>query len=250
MSDPCSVESLSIVIPAYNEAARLPPSLEKILTYVEGQSRRVDLIVVDDGSRDGTAERVRQAIGDRMPLTILVNQPNRGKGYSVRRGMLQAEADCVLFTDADLSTPIEDAERLIEAIEGGADIAVGSRGLAESQVEVHQPWWRERAGKLFGFLVRTLATSGLRDTQCGFKCFRRAAAQAVFPRQTLDGWAFDVELIIIARSLGLGIAEVPVHWVNDPNSKVHMLRDGPRMLADIVRARLRHRRPSRSEGGP
>ena len=235
------VDSVSIVIPAYNEAKRLPPSLEKILGYAEAQDRRMDLVVVDDGSTDGTADLVRSAVGDRMPLTILINHPNRGKGYSVRRGMLEATGQCVLFTDADLSTPIEDAEALLTAIEDGADIAIGSRGLAQSDVQLHQPWWREYAGKLFGLLVRSLAASGVRDTQCGFKCFRREAAQAVFPLQTLDGWAFDVELVIIARRLGLGIAEVPVHWVNDPNTKVHMLSDGPKMVLDVVRARLRHR---------
>ncbi len=235
------------MIPAYNEAKRLPPSIEKILRYVEAQRRRMDLVIVDDGSSDGTAELVRQAVGERMPLTILTNEPNRGKGYSVRRGMLAAEGECVLFSDADLSTPIEDAEALLAAIEGGADIAIGSRGLAESDVQLHQPWWREYAGKLFGLLVRWLGTSGVRDSQCGFKCFRRDAAQAVFPLQTLEGWAFDVEVIIIARKLGLGIAEVPVHWVNDPDTKVHLLSDGPRMVLDIVRARLRHRHLSSSQ---
>jgi len=161
--------------------------------------------------------------------------------------MLAAEGQCVLFSDADLSTPIEDAEALLAAIEGGADIAIGSRGLADSDVQLHQPWWREYAGKLFGVLVRWLGTSGVRDSQCGFKCFRREAAQAVFPLQTLEGWAFDVEVIIIARRLGLRIAEVPVHWVNDPDTKVHLLSDGPRMVLDIVRARLRHRHLSSSQ---
>ena len=207
----------------------------------------MDLVIVDDGSSDGTAELVRQAVGERMRLTILTNEPNRGKGYSVRRGMLAAEGRCVLFSDADLSTPIEDAEALLAAIEGGADIAIGSRGLADSDVQLHQPWWREYAGKLFGVLVRWLGTSGVRDSQCGFKCFRREAAQAVFPLQTLEGWAFDVEVIIIARRLGLRIAEVPVHWVNDPDTKVHLLSDGPRMVLDIVRARLRHRHLSSSQ---
>jgi dolichyl-phosphate beta-glucosyltransferase len=155
--------------------------------------------------------------------------------------MLEARGDCVLFSDADLSTPIEEADRLVAEIEAGADIAIGSRGMHESHVEVHQPWWREKAGKLFGLLTRVIALPGIADSQCGFKCFRREAAQAVFPRQTLSGWAFDVELLFIARKLGFEIAQVPVAWYNDPNTKVHMLTDGPKMIADMVRVRWRHR---------
>jgi dolichyl-phosphate beta-glucosyltransferase len=238
---PVSIESLSVVIPAYNEAQRLPPSLHKLLAYAQQQSRRLDVVLVDDGSQDGTAEITRQILGDRLPLTVLVNKPNRGKGHSVRRGLLEARGECVLFTDADFSTPIEEADRLLEAIEAGADIAIGSRGMRQSDIEVHQPWWREKAGKLFGVVTRLLVLPGIRDSQCGFKCFRQTVARAVLPHQTLDGWAFDVELLLIARKLGYTIAEVPVHWVNDPNSKVHMLSDGPRMVADMIRARWRHR---------
>jgi dolichyl-phosphate beta-glucosyltransferase len=242
-----SVASLSIVIPAYNEAERLPPSLGKLLAYAARQPRRLDLVLVDDGSQDGTAQIAQQVLGDRLPLTVLVNRPNRGKGYSVRRGLLEAQGDCVLFADADFSTPIEEADRLLGAIEGGADLAIGSRGMRQSDVQVHQPWWREKAGKLFGLLTRALVLPGIWDSQCGFKCFRREVAQAVLPHQTLDGWAFDVEVLLVARKLGYTIAEVPVHWVNDPNSKVHMLTDGPRMVADMLRARWRHRglRPTR-----
>ena len=236
-----SVQSLSIVIPAYNEANRLPPSLAKVLAYATESAREIDLVLVDDGSSDGTAEVARQVVGAKLPLTVLTNDPNRGKGYSVCRGMLEAEGECVLFTDADLSTPIEEADRLVAAIEGGADIAIGSRGMKESDIQVHQPWWREYAGRLFGRLMRLMAVRGLHDTQCGFKCFRRGAAQAVFPRQTLAGWAFDVEVLIIAHKLGYAIAEIPVRWVNDPESKVSLLTDGPKMLADVVRARWRHR---------
>lgn len=234
--------SLTVVIPAYNEAGRLPASLEKIIAWHARQTRPVDLLVVDDGSTDGTARIVQEVVGDRLPLTVLVNDPNRGKGFSVRRGMLAAEGDYVLFTDADLSTPIEEADRLVAAIEEGADIAIGSRGMANSQVEVHQPWWREQAGKMFGRLTRLIALPGIHDSQCGFKVFRREAARSVFPLQGLEGWAFDVEVLVIARKLGYSIAQVPVRWVNDPNTKVRMLTDGPKMVLDMVRARLRHRR--------
>lgn len=234
--------SLTIVIPAYNEARRLPPSLERIVAWVRTHPElAVDVLLVDDGSTDGTAEAARQAVGDRLPLTILRNEPNRGKGYSVRRGMLAAQGAVALFSDADLSTPIEEADRLLAAINDGADIAIGSRGLRESNIKVHQPWWRESAGRLFGVLTRLVALPGIRDSQCGFKAFRREAAQAVFSRQSLDGWAFDVELLVIARKLGYRIVEVPVHWENSPDSKVQMLRDGPGMLRDLLRVRWRHR---------
>jgi dolichyl-phosphate beta-glucosyltransferase len=236
-----AVRSLSIVIPAYNEKKRLPPSLERICDWAADQSRAIDIVLVDDGSTDGTLEAAEAAVAGRLPLRALVNKPNRGKGFSVRRGMLEAEGDCVLFTDADLSTPIEEADRLLEAIEAGSEVAIGSRGMKESRIKLHQPWWREKAGKLFGLITRTIALPGIQDSQCGFKCFRREAAQAIFSRQTLDGWAFDVELLVIARQLGYGIAQVPVEWVNDPNTKVHMLTDGPKMVLDMFRVRLKHR---------
>ncbi|MEN6343881.1 MAG: dolichyl-phosphate beta-glucosyltransferase [Armatimonadia bacterium] len=235
------VRSLSIVIPAYNEKKRLPPSLERICDWAADQSRAIDIVLVDDGSTDGTLEAAEATVAGRVPLQALVNKPNRGKGFSVRRGMMEAEGDCVLFTDADLSTPIEEADRLLEAIEAGSEVAIGSRGMKESQIKLHQPWWREKAGKLFGLVTRTIALPGIRDSQCGFKCFRREAAQAIFSRQTLDGWAFDVELLVIARQLGYEIAQVPVEWVNDPNTKVHMLTDGPKMVLDMIRVRLKHR---------
>jgi dolichyl-phosphate beta-glucosyltransferase len=238
---PVSVESLSVVIPAYNEAERLPPSLEKLVAYAVRQPRRLDVVLVDDGSDDETSRVAGQVLEGRLPLTVLVNKPNRGKGYSVRRGLLAAQGECVLFADADFSTPIEEADRLLEAIEGGADVAIGSRGMRQSEVQVHQPWWREGAGRLFGLVTRAIVLPGIHDSQCGFKCFRREVAQAVLPHQTLDGWAFDVELLLVARRLGYTVTEVPVHWVNDPGSKVHMLTDGPRMVLDMLRTRWRHR---------
>lgn len=241
MGAPVAVDSVTVVIPAYNEAQRLPPTLAKVVAYARQQPRRLDLVLVDDGSKDGTADLAQSLVGDQIPLTVLVNDPNRGKGFSVKRGLLEGGGQCVLFTDADLSTPIEETDRLLAEIEAGADVAIGSRAMRGSQVQVHQPWWREKAGKLFGALTRALVLPGIHDSQCGFKCFRREAAHAILSHQTLDGWAFDVEVLLIARKLGYSIAEVPVQWVNDPNSKVHMLTDGPRMLADMVRARWRHR---------
>ncbi len=251
MPNSAPIDSLSLVIPAYNEAGRLPPNLEKIAAWAQGQSRTVDLILVDDGSTDGTAELARQVLADRLPLLTLTNQPNRGKGYSVRRGMLEAGGQAALFTDADLSTPIQEADRLVAALEAGADVAIGSRTAKGSHIELHQPWYRELAGRTFGLVTRLIALPGISDSQCGFKCFRREAAQAIFPHQTLQGWAFDVELLVIARKLSYQVAQVPVAWYNDPASKVHMLTDGPRMVADMLRARWRHRglRPTPRPGG-
>lgn len=241
---------MTIVIPAYNESKRLPPTLERVIAYAGGQQRAVDLLIVDDGSKDGTGEVARRVVGDRMPLTVLVNDPNRGKGYSVRRGMLEATGECVLFTDADLSTPIEELDALLAEIDKGADIAIGSRAMPGSRIEVHQPWWRERAGRLFGLVTRIIALPGIYDSQCGFKCFRREAAQAIFPLQTLGGWAFDVEVLVIGRKLGYKVAQVPVRWVNDPNSKVHMLSDGPKMVLDMIKVRWKHRNLRPTGGNP
>ena len=233
------MQSLTMIIPAYNEAKRLGPSLEKIIPYALGSELAVDLLIVDDGSSDGTVDVAREIVGERVPLRVVTNNPNRGKGFSVRRGLLEATGDCVLFSDADLSTPIEDADRLLAAIDGGADVAIGSRGMHGSHISRHQPWWREKAGRLFGLLVRTFILPGIRDSQCGFKCFRLEAARRIAPLLTLDGGAFDVELLLVARRLGYEIAQVPVEWRNDPDTKVRMLRDGPKMLADMLRARLR-----------
>ena len=238
------IRSLTIVIPAYNEAERLPRSLMRIIDWASGQRLTVDLLVVDDGSVDDTARIAEETVGDKLPLTVLRNEPNRGKGFSVRRGMSEARGDCVLFTDADLSTPIEEADRLLAAIAQGADVAIGSRGMTASAVQVHQPWWREKSGQLFGLLVQLLVLPGIHDSQCGFKCFRHEAAKKISRHQTLESWAFDVEVLLIARKLGYDVAEIPIRWVNDPNTKVAILSDGPRMLIDMVRARLRHRRLS------
>jgi dolichyl-phosphate beta-glucosyltransferase len=234
-----TIRSLTIIIPAYNEARRIGPSLEKIVQYASGSDLSVDLLVVDDGSTDGTADVVRETVAGRMPLRVVTNDPNRGKGYSVRRGLLEASGDCVLFSDADLSTPIEEADHLLAAIREGADVAIGSRSMKGSHISVHQPWWREKAGKLFGLMVRLLVLPGIQDSQCGFKCFRAEAARRIAPLLTLDGWAFDVELLLVARRMGCSVAQVPVEWRNDPNTKVRMLTDGPRMLADMLRARWR-----------
>jgi dolichyl-phosphate beta-glucosyltransferase len=226
-----SLPQLSVVIPAFNEAERLPPTLERVLAYLRARGGSFEVIVVDDGSRDETVARARAA-----GVTVLANEVNRGKGYSVRRGMLAARGARRLMTDADLSTPIEDLGRLMAALDGGVDVAIGSRALPDSNVEVHQPWYRENMGRVFNGLVRVLAVPGLKDTQCGFKLFTAEAAQAAFSRALLDGFSFDVEALYLARRHGFRIAEVPVTWRNDAASRVG-LWSGFRAFPDLLRIR-------------
>jgi dolichyl-phosphate beta-glucosyltransferase len=231
---------LSIVLPAYNEEERLGVSLPVILDYVSARNWSFEILVVDDGSSDGTSDIAVLSL-DGIPHRILRHEPNRGKGFSVKRGMLEAAGRYVLFSDSDLSTPIEEVERLIQAIDAGADLAIGSRALADSRIEKHQPWRREVLGKLFNRFLQMLVMRGLHDTQCGFKCFRNEVVQPVFSKQTLDGWAFDVEVLYIARRLGYRIAEVPVRWINSEVTKVNALSDGMKMIWDALRVRRIHR---------
>jgi len=233
---------LSVVIPAYNEAGRLDSTLEQVIAYLNEQPYAAEVLVVDDGSSDGTAELAGELLEGRAAHQVLVNEGNRGMGYSVRRGILQARGERRLFSDADLSTPIEHTGELLAALESGADIAIGSRVIEGSDIEVHQSFIRENAGKTFSVVQRALLGTGIKDTQCGFKMFTRGAAQAVFPHQTLDRWAFDAELLFVAQRLGLEIAEVPVRWIDSPETKVSMVSDGLKMVLDLAKIRWRHRR--------
>ena len=209
---------LSVVIPAFNEAKRLPPTLDRIQDYLRSELPSFEIVVVDDGSTDGTAEAIEGAGHDRLRLLRL--DKNRGKGHAVRRGMLDARGALCLMTDADLSTPIEDLAVLLRALEKGYDVAIGSRAVVESRVEVRQPLYREAAGRLFNRMVRLLALPGLKDTQCGFKLWTREAARESFSLGRLDGFCFDVEALFIARKRGRRIAEVGVTWRNDAASRV------------------------------
>jgi dolichyl-phosphate beta-glucosyltransferase len=231
---------LTVVIPAYNEAARIGATLEHMLAYFDSRSWAADVIVVLDGGVDGTAEEVRRVTGKDPRVVVLDNGMNRGKGFSVRRGMLAATGEYVLFCDADLSTPIEEAPRLIAAIDAGADLAIASRALANSDIRVHQPWWRESMGRIFNWFVQRLALPGIQDSQCGFKCFRREVAHRVFALQRIEGFAFDVEVLSIARRLGYRIAEVPVTWIDQPASTVNPVTAPASMLLDLVRIRINH----------
>ena len=230
MSEP----ALSIVIPAYNEAERLPPSLARVIDYLRRRSGSWEIVVVDDGSTDETAERAR-AIGGEL-VRVLVNEGNRGKGYSVRRGMLEARGTHRLMTDADLSTPIEELERLEARLADGYDVAIASRALPGANIEVRQPWYRENMGRVFNLIVRVLILPGLYDTQCGFKLFTAAAAQEAFSAARLDGFSFDVEALYVARRRGRRIAEVPVTWRNDAATRVGSMK-GFLAFVDLLRIR-------------
>ena len=228
---------LSVVIPAFEEARRLGPTLNQVRAYLDDQPYVSEVVVVIDGGRDGTLGLVRDLATEWPALTVHHSEVNRGKGHAVRLGMLASRGWYLLFSDADLSTPIAEVERLIAALEAGGDVAIGSRALADSDVRVRQAWWRQSMGRAFNRFVRLVALPGFRDTQCGFKCFRRDAACRIFARQRMSRFSFDVELLWIARKLGYRVVEVPVTWVNDPSSRVHPLRDSCQMLLDLVRLR-------------
>lgn len=211
---------LSIVVPAFNEARRILPSLERLFAYLDTRGVAYELLVIDDGSQDDTAAVVTAHFGHRPELRVLAYRPNRGKGYAVRWGAMQATGDWVLVSDADLSTPIEELPKLAQALEEGFDVAIGSRALPGSQVRRRQNWLRERAGKLFNRWVRWTVGVPFRDTQCGFKLFVRARMLPVLEQLRVDRFAFDVEFLAVALALGRRIAEVPVVWMNVPDSTV------------------------------
>ena len=231
--------SLSIVIPAYNEEKRLPETLGCVLGYLRRrQWSFTEILVVDDGSRDGTASVVEKARQAEPAIRLLRNPGNRGKGYSVRHGMLEAKGDWVLFSDADLSTPIEQLDKLLEvARTRGASVVIGSRALDRSLIEVHQSVFRETAGRIFNLLMRALTGLPFKDTQCGFKLFEGRVAKDVFRRQRLERFGFDAEVLFIARLRGYRMEEVAVRWSHSEGTKVSMLRDSVNMFLDLLRVR-------------
>lgn len=240
---------LSIVVPAFDEERRLPASLARIVEWLSGRipPLAAEILVVDDGSSDGTARVAAEAASRGVPVRVLTHAANRGKGAAVRTGVLAAEGRLVLVTDADLSTPIEEAEKLLAA---GAPVAIGSRAVDPSLVVERQPLYRVAMGKLFNLLVRLLCVGGIRDTQCGFKLFTRDAAREVFSRARVDRFAWDVEALLLARRLGYAIAEVPVLWFHKEDSRVSLGR-GAQAYLDLLRIRrtvartLRDQPPSR-----
>ena len=226
--------AMSIVIPAYNESARIERALEEVVGTIRSQGWDAELIVVNDGSTDSTASQVL-AFAERAPEVHLIENPgNRGKGYSVRNGLLQAQGEIVMFTDADLSAPIREAELLMAAIRGGADIAIGSRWMDRARQIHRQPLYRQFFGRCFNLITRTVMGLKFHDTQCGFKAFTRAAAQTVFQLQTIERWGFDPEILFIASKRHLKVVEVPVTWGHDERSRMSYLRDGFQMLREIT----------------
>jgi dolichyl-phosphate beta-glucosyltransferase len=227
----------SLVIPAYNESSRIRPTLDKTLRHIGEQKWDAEIVVVDDGSRDDTAEIVREYARTHPQVRLVQNPGNRGKGFSVRNGMLHASGDICLFSDADLSSPIAEAEKLFAAIAGGADVAVGSRWLrAELQTE-RQPLYRQVFGRIFNLLLRIVLGLHFKDTQCGFKAFRRDAAQRIFPLQKIERWGFDPEILFLARRMGLKTVEIPVTWAHSEGTRLHPFRDGIRMFGDVMQIR-------------
>jgi len=229
-----SYPNYSIVIPAYNEAGRIPATLQAVVECVRQNRWSAEIIVVNDGSTDATAEVVQHIARSAPELRLIENPGNRGKGYSVRAGLLQAFGEIVMFTDADLSAPMEEAQGLFDAIANGADIAIGSRWLETKRQTIRQPFYRRFFGRCFNAVTRLVMGLPFADTQCGFKAFTRDAAQTIFQLQTIERWGFDPEILFIALKRGYRIREVPVSWAHDERSRVSYLKDGLQMLKEIA----------------
>jgi dolichyl-phosphate beta-glucosyltransferase len=228
---------LSVVVPAFDEAARLPGTLDRVIDYLRNEIADFEILVVDDGSRDETAHIAGEILSDVAGGSVMSLPHNRGKGAACRAGVRSARGRRILITDADLSTPIEEERVLRRALEEGADIAIGSRAHPEANITRRQSRLRESAGQGFNLLLRMLRLTDLSDTQCGFKMFSHEAAR-LFERARIDGFLFDVEILFLARRAGLNVVEIPVEWHNDPDSRVHLLRHLPEVLGDLLRIRL------------
>jgi glycosyltransferase involved in cell wall biosynthesis len=227
----------TFVIPAYNESVRIRPTLDALLRHTQEQKWEAEILVVNDGSTDTTAQIVREYNRSHPQILLLENPGNRGKGYSVRNGMLHARGDICLFTDADLSSPIEEAQKLFDTIGRGADIAIGSRWLRVELQTERQPLYRQLFGRIFNLALRVILGLRFADTQCGFKAFRREAAQRIFPLQKIERWGWDPEILFLARRAGLRVEEVPVLWAHSEGTRLHPLRDGLKMFLEVLRIR-------------
>ena len=232
---------LSVVIPAFNEETRISETLFRVIEYLTAQNYQWEIVVADDGSQDHTAQLVGRVIVEHPNVRIL-RLPHRGKGWAVKNGMLAAQGEYRLLCDADLSVPIEQLERLLPPNGPGSDVVLGSRE-APGAIRIGEPFHRHLMGRFFNLLVNLFAVTGLADTQCGFKCFRAEAAQDLFRRQTMDGFAFDIELLYLARRRRMTISEVGVDWYYQPQSKVRPIRDSFAMTLDLLKVRWRHRHP-------
>lgn len=232
---------LSIVIPAYNEAERLPSALQALENYISRMKLSVEIIIVDDGSQDDTCQIIKNVESKFDQLRLVRNKCNRGKGASIRRGVSLARGKQILFTDADFSTPIEEYGKLAKELEQGASIAIASRDVAGAVINPPQPLYRELMGKTFNRLVQLIVLPGIHDTQCGFKLFERSMARKIFSRMTIARFGFDVEILYLGRLLGATIKELPVSWHDVLGSKVSPLKDAAQMFFDLFRIRWRHR---------
>jgi dolichyl-phosphate beta-glucosyltransferase len=226
---------ISVVIPAYNESKVISETLNKLAEYFENKPYLFEFIIVNDCSTDQTADLVKSLSALKPFIRLINNQSNMGKGFSVKSGVLAARGDYVLFQDADLSTPIVELEKMLPLLADGCDVTIGSRALAESKFFVKQHWLRQSMGKTFNIFVKLLFFSGINDTQCGFKCFKKEAAQRIFSLQRLSGFCFDVEILYIAKKLGFKIREMPVSWSNRRDSRVRIYRDSLKMFCDLFR---------------
>ena len=230
---------ISIVIPAFNEEKRIEGSLSEACAYMNGFGGEYEMIVVDDGSSDGTARIVDRIAKVVRNLRLIRYEKNRGKGHALRTGVLATKGDFVLVMDADLSTPMEELRKLMPYLsDGGFDIAIGSRALALSDIIKKQPWWRRGMGKSFNKIVRMLVIGGFSDTQCGFKLFKGEIARSLFGEAKIDRFAYDVEILALGTKKGCGIKEVPIRWINSPESRVDPVKDSLRMLVDLLRIRF------------
>ncbi len=237
---------LSIVFPAFNEEERIGQSLNLTREYCAANFTDYEVIVADDGSNDDTAKIVTEMMGQWTNLRLVKLPQNRGKGAATRHGVLAAKLEWVLCSDVDLSTPIQDVEKLLAHVDT-VPIVIGSRAIEGSHIARRQPWYRVLMGRVFNMFVRLIGVPGYRDTQCGFKMYRRDAGRAIFEKTTVDGFAFDVEVLLLAHKLGLPVVEVPVVWLNDEHSKVHVFSDPPKMFLDLIKVRWRHRKLRTSE---
>lgn len=229
---------ISVVIPAYNEERRLPNTLRTIIDFVSGRKEEFEIIVVDDGSKDNTFHSAKE-FGDSIDVYSL--DKNSGKGAAVRKGVLKATGDLIFFTDADLSTPIYELDKLLEDLKNSSDISIGSRAVDYSMIKVHQPFYREFMGKTFNKIVQFLVIKGIKDTQCGFKGFKNKVAKDIFSKSLIDGFSFDVEVLYIAKKLNYKISEVPVEWYNDQQTKINPIKDSFKMLKEIFKIRKLHK---------
>ncbi len=233
---------ISVIIPAYNEEKRIEKTIIFIISYLTQKfGNEYEIIIIDDQSQDKTGEIVNKLSKKNNRIKIFTNEKRYGKGYSVRKGMLLAEGDYLLFSDADLSTPIEELNKLLSWLEKGYEVAIGSRSLKESQVIVHQPFYREIMGKIFNKLVKLFCLPDFIDTQCGFKLFKKEAAKKIFPLSRINRFAFDVEILYLAKKNNYKIKEVPIRWINSPASRVNPVSDSLKMLVDLLKIRFLHR---------